>query len=385
MYYMKKQIFIILFFGLLFWVFNFVFAQEKVELYFFYSPTCPHCAEEKLFLAELENKCAEIEIKKFSTFKKENLELLEEFYKNYRVPPEAQGGVPITFIKERYFLGFDKKIGESIESYILELTQKTSQDSSPQTQCKTHFPFIGEVDISKFSPLVLAVILGTLDGFNVCSLGALVLILALVLTLRSRIKILLFGGIFILTTSIIYGILMVFWYKLFSFLAPYLTLMQILIGFLATGGAIYFLKQFFKFRKYGPTCEMEPGKGIASKFSSKIQELLKKPGNLFTIILIIFSFAAVITIVEYPCSAVVPLTFAGVLAQSQFSALQYLLYITIFILFYMLDEIIVFLIAVFTTKIWFASPKFVTWATLAEAIILFLLGIYYLFGSYFLL
>jgi len=45
----------------------------------------------------------------------------------------------------------------------------------------------------------------------------------------------------------------------------------------------------------------------------------------------------------------------------------------------MLDEIIVFLIAFFTMKIWLASSKIVVWITLLEAIILLALGFYYLF------
>jgi hypothetical protein len=46
----------------------------------------------------------------------------------------------------------------------------------------------------------------------------------------------------------------------------------------------------------------------------------------------------------------------------------------------MLDEIAVFLVAVLTMRLWLASGKFVTYATLVQAVILSLLGAYYLFG-----
>jgi len=49
-------------------------------------------------------------------------------------------------------------------------------------------------------------------------------------------------------------------------------------------------------------------------------------------------------------------------------------------LFYMFDEIIIFLIAFFTMTVKLTSAKFVTWITLIESIVLFLLGFYYLFG-----
>ena len=53
---MKKIIFAIFVSGLIFGGFNFVLAYEGVEVDFFYSPTCLHCAKEKIFLRELAEK-----------------------------------------------------------------------------------------------------------------------------------------------------------------------------------------------------------------------------------------------------------------------------------------------------------------------------------------
>jgi len=63
----------------------FVFAQEKIEIYFFYSLTCPHCAREKVFLEKLEEKYPEIEIKKLPLSERKNIKFLKEFYENYKV------------------------------------------------------------------------------------------------------------------------------------------------------------------------------------------------------------------------------------------------------------------------------------------------------------
>ncbi|GAI46497.1 unnamed protein product, partial [marine sediment metagenome] len=83
---MKKWIFIIFVLGLIFGVFDFVFAQEEqVEINFFYSKTCPHCTEEKVFLAGLEEKYPEIKINKFILSDRESVELLIDFYDKYEV------------------------------------------------------------------------------------------------------------------------------------------------------------------------------------------------------------------------------------------------------------------------------------------------------------
>lgn len=375
---MKKIIFVIFVLGLLFGAFDFALAQEeKVEIYFFYSRTCTACEAMEDFLDELEGKYPEIKINRFVL--SENVELVKELYQNCEVPPEKYGLVPVVFIGNRYFVGFGKIITKDIEETILKLIEGNSQESC-EPEGKIDLPIIGEIDIEKYSLPALAVLLGVLDGFNVCSLGALILILGLVLALRSRKKTLIFGGLFIFTTAVVYGLLILLWYKIFSFLAPYLKIMEILIGLLAVGGGIYFLRQFIRFRKYGPTCKASIGKGIIARFSAKFQESVKKSGNILLLIGNVLIFAGIITVVEFPCSAVVPVIFAGVLSQAQLPTFYYLLYIALFILFYMLDEIIIFLIAFFTMTIWLASSKAIIWITLTEAIILFMLGFYYLFG-----
>lgn len=379
---MKRFIIIILSLFFLFFVPSFVSAQSIIEINFFFSPTCPHCAEEEKFLDKLEEKYSEITINRYSVFEKSNLDLLKGFYEKYEVSREYQGMVPITFTNNKYFVGFNEKIGKDIEGCILECKQgavSKNNVSIIDLEGNISIPFLGEINIRKYSLPVLAFLLGVLDGFNVCSLGALVLILGLVLALGSRKKTLLFGGIFILTTAVVYGLLIFIWYQIFSYLVPYMKIMKAIIGLLGIGGAIYFFKQFLDFRKYGPTCGITPGQGIMAKFSAKFQNSLKNSANILILLGIVFLFAAIITIIEFPCSAVVPVAFAGILAQSNLSTVSYFFLIVFYLFFYLLDEIIVFLIAFFTMKIWLASSKAVTWITLLEAIILFSLGTYYLF------
>lgn len=351
---------------------------DKLEVNFFYSETCLHCAAEQKFLDTIEQKYPQVQINRHSISLAQCQGELIDLCKKHNIE-QYIGLVPLTFVGEEFFLGFDnpEDMGQKIEASTQN--QLEGLEKPNQNQEKINLPIIGEIDISKYSLPVLAVILGILDGFNICSLGALVLILGLVLALKSRKKILVFGGIFILTTAVVYGVLIFLWHQLFSLFAPYQKIMAILIAVIGIGGGIYFLKEFIKFKKQGPACDVV-GSNIVSKLSSKLQKKLTGTGGILAIVTSILIFAAVITIVEFPCSAAVPVVFAGVLAKAQLPAILYLFYITIFILLYMFDEILIFLIALFTLKLWLASPKFVTWITLVEAIILFALGFYYLIG-----
>ncbi len=373
----KKTLFFVLILILFLSFFSLVSAQGKIELNFFYSKTCPHCAKEKTFLEnEIVSKYSQVELNKLLI--SENVDFLKDFYKEYDVPEAKYGLVPILFIDGNYFLGFNEEIGEEIEECILSKIEGEKEPCpSSEKEDIVSIPFLGKIDASKYSLPALSVVLGFFDGFNVCSLGALVLILGLVLALRERRKIFIYGGVFIGTTALIYGLLIVVWHQIFSFLASYLRGMEILIGVLGICGGAYFLREFIRFRKYGPTCQNQ---GNISKFTLKIKKTLQESESIILIIGSLLSFAAIITIVEFPCSAAIPVFFASVLAEAQLPVSLYLLYIAIFVLFYMIDEIIVFLIAFFTMSIRIASPKFTTWITLLESVILFILGFYYLFG-----
>lgn len=353
---------------------SFVFAAHRVsegneaEIIFFWSSGCPHCTAEKSFLEELQNKYSQVEIKQYEFSK--NIELVKELYQKYEVPSREQGYVPITFTGERYFVGFNEQIGTEIEGCI----QECLGERIISTDQKVNIPFLDEINVENFSIPVLAVLLGALDGFNICSLGALVLILGLVFALKSRRKILIFGGTFILITVIVYGFLVFLWHQLFVFIAPSVKKMEILIGILALTGAAYFFREFLKSWKGRAVCQFG---GISEKLSQKIKRIFERKAGILVLIGTISLFAAIVTVIEFPCTAFFPVLFAGILAESNTPLFLSLFYIGLYILFYMLDEIIVLFIAALTMKIWIASPKFITILNLSASILLFLLGLYY--------
>lgn len=373
-----------------------IIGSGSVEINFFHSETCSVCAKTGIFLKGFQASDPEaVLIKKCSIAEEPVVKRLVEFYEKYEVPKSSFGTVPAIFIGERYFVGFSERVGEDIRSYVLQLAKdaKEQPTEQPTEQPKelaeqpeesgpkvVNLPIIGEIESSRYSLPFMAIVLGFFDGFNVCSLGALILILGLVLVLKSRKKILIFGSIFIITTAVIYGLLIVLWYHIFTLLTPYLKAMEILVGLLGIAGGIYFLKDFIKFKRQGPTCDLQTGQGLMSRFSEKMKRTLESKRSIIAVVVGILLFAVVITVAEFPCSAAVPLFFASTLADAQLSTLGYLSYIALFILFYMIDEIIIFVIAVLTMTVKIASKRVVIWITLIEAIVLFLLGLYYLFG-----
>src|SRR6056297_747024 len=191
--------------------------QEELDVYFFHAPGCPYCAKEKTFLDDIEKEYPGINVERYSIANSEHHDLLKRLVREHDAE-RFLGSVPMTFINDDFFLGFSESIGNDIEVSIKshlengvteEKVSTTTTNSVTDVSDKIDLPVAGEVDPHEYSLPVLSVMLGFLDGFNVCSLGALVLILGLVITLKSRKKILSLGGLFILTTAVIYGLLIV--------------------------------------------------------------------------------------------------------------------------------------------------------------------------------
>lgn len=340
--------------------------SKMVEILFFGSPSCPHCSAEKQFLDELKKEYPKITVKEYEL--SENINLINGLYKDYKVPKNQQGLIPATFIDDMFFLGFSDSIGSDIKGHIQGLEIEESSNIK--------IPFFGEVDIYDLSLPVLSVVLGIVDGFNVCSLGALVIILGLVLVLKSRKRILLLGGTFLVITGLTYGLLMFAWHQFFFFISPYVKSMELLIGLLSLVGGVYLLREFIKSRKQGAICSSG---NVVSKLSPKVEKIFSSKKSLVVLFGVVFLFSVIITIVEFPCSALLPVLFASILFESNLSMSSTLTYMAIFLFFYMLDEVIIFLIAFFTMKIKVISPKFVNAFSLIAALIFLFLGSYYIY------
>ncbi len=341
-------------------------GETKTEIIFFGSPTCPHCLTEKQFLQEIKKEYPEIVITEYNF--SQNIKKINKLYDEYQVPKNQQGLVPATFIGDSFFVGFNDIIAKDLENIIIG----KKQDNSSKLM---KLPFVGEVNIYKYSLPTLAVVLGIVDGFNVCSLGALIIILGLVMVLGSRKRILFLGGAFLLVTGITYGLLIFMWHQFFSVIAPYIKSMELLIGILSIIGGIYLLKEFIKSLKQGATCSSG---GIIAKLSPKVEKIFSSKKSILVLLGVVMLFAAAVTIIEFPCSAFLPVLFASILVESQISLPTTISYMTIFILFYMLDELIIFLIAFFTMRIKIVSPKFINIFNLIAALIFLFLGGFYL-------
>lgn len=93
--------------------------NNSVVIYFFWGDGCPHCANQKPFLEEMEKKYSELEVKMFEVYRsKNNQKLFQEIAQAYGIQAR---GVPATFIGDfEPIIGFGTKetTGVEIENRI---------------------------------------------------------------------------------------------------------------------------------------------------------------------------------------------------------------------------------------------------------------------------
>jgi glutaredoxin len=371
---------------------------NKVNVYLFYGNGCPHCAKERQFLSNvLTKKYPDLNLYEYEIYyDNSNVSLFKKVLTKLK---SDSSGVPFLIIGDEYFVGYSDNISpieiekrvkqclvenclDSVASIVgvnsgsnISINENTTVQSKDQKGEKIiNIPFIGKVDALKYSLPALTIIIGLLDGFNPCAMWTLLFLISLLLGMKDRKRMWILGITFIMASASVYFIFMAAWLNLILFLG-FVIWIRILIGILALIGGGYSLKEFIFNKKSG--CKV-----TGSEDRQKVFERLKsvvKQNNLWLALggIIILAFA--VNLVELICSAGLPAVYTQVLALNGLSSLQYYLYILLYVFFFMLDDLFVFFVAMYTLEMTGITTKYARVSRLVGGIIMLFIGILLIF------
>lgn len=367
--------------------------NDEITLHFFYSKTCPHCHDEMILLNKLEADRDDIKIIRYDIGDPSNVQTLKYYYQRYDVPQEYYGATPANFIeigseKGKYFIGYDKKMDDSIIAYFDDLKTGNDETGEQQDDQQTMLPFSDRFNWAGFSPLALSASLGALDGFNACAMVALAFLLTLLIGTKSRKKIILMGGVFIFVSGLVYYIFIAAWLNLFLFLG-YFKIITVAVAVIIILFALFLLKDYVS-GVVCKICNVVPGdkESILTKAQRKMfayaakmtQAEMSLPLALAGIALV----AAGVNLIELFCSIGLPLAYTRLLSAYGLPAWQYYFYLLVYVIFYMLDDFIIFMLAVITLRITKIGDKYLKAVKLISGIILLVLGLLFIFYPEFL-
>jgi thiol-disulfide isomerase/thioredoxin len=324
---------------------------KEVCLHFFYKDDCPQCQAllEKDLLEELENQY-EIDIKRHNINKEESNELYQTFKENYGL---SSGAYPIVFLDDKYYLG-EKSIRDNLEERIIECQQKgcdcpmerldgitpsvpSSSDFTPEDSEKVSLPLFGDINLSGIPLFVSTGLIAFVDGFNPCSLWLISFLLGIVIYTGSRKKILLVGTTFLVVTTAAYGFFMAGLLNVFMYIG-YLTWIQVGVALIALIFALVNIKDYFWYKKglsFTISDKYKP------KIFKNIRGLMKGERSTWSMMVGTAGLALGVVLVELPCTAGFPMVWTNLLAQYEVSAVTFVLLLLLYLLIYMIDEMIV--------------------------------------------
>ncbi len=314
----------------------------------FHGAGCPHCADALDFLDELQQRWPALTVTELEVWHDEaNRTLFRHFAAEHGF--EAQG-VPTIFLADQYWVGFSETVGQDIEATVESLMQ-ARDPATPTATADTvestavDVPLLGAVEVGGYSMVAATLLIGFADGMNPCSLWALSILLSLVLHSGSRRRVLVVGATFLLITSALYGIYMAGAYSALDY-ASEMTWIRAAVAFVAGVFGLIHLKSWFT----GGTNALSIPDGRKPSLYKKMRALADPDRSLPAVLGGTMVLAAGVSLLETPCTAGLPLLWTDMLADRSVSTGGAVLLFGVYLSVFLVDEILLFLLAVTTLK-----------------------------------
>jgi glutaredoxin len=337
--------------------------KDIINIYFFYGEGCPHCAKEKKFFKEeLTKKYKNVKIYSYEVWNNENnSNLLKQAKDIFKL---TNNNVPFTVIGDKSLTGYSDTTKEKIYNIIDEYQGEEVEENNYT------LPLIGKVNVQKFSLPLISIILGLIDGFNPCAMWILLFLINILIGENNKKRMFILGNIFLLTSGLVYflsmlGLTIVLNITTVVWIRNIIAVVAITLGILNLNT--------YRKTKNETGCHVVKNKK-RKNLIRKIKEYTSKKSLLLAIMGIIV-LAISVNLVELACSLGFPAVYSEILAINQITGFKRILYLIFYNIFYMLDDLIVFYIAVFTLNIKAISNKYSKYSNLIGGLIIFLIGL----------
>jgi cytochrome c biogenesis protein CcdA/thiol-disulfide isomerase/thioredoxin len=360
-------------------------AQQAgpVIIYFFWGDGCPHCAEAEPFLADLAERYPSVEVRAYEVwYHEENREPLIQMAAKFGFEPT---GVPTIFLGDRYWVGFaEDPTGAEIAAAVDACVRSGCPDAgsgvlapaaapapeataispaaaapaeSPRAAAVASaqpspsagslaLPLIGSIDLATQSLAISTALIAFVDGFNPCSLWVLSMLLALTLHTGSRRKVFIIGLVFLTVTSLVYVLFIAGLFSLFTVVsfAPWI---RVVIALVALFFAVVNIKDYFWYKEgisFTIADDKKPG------LYRSMRRVLNAGDSIPALIGATVVMSAGASLVEFSCTAGFPVLWTNLLVAQGATVLTFAVLLLLYMVIYQIDELAIFLAAVFSLR-----------------------------------
>ncbi len=315
-------------------------ADEAVlDVYFFYSDTCPHCARQEPLMQDIDQHNQDVDVHFLEVSR--NLQTWQEFRERYNI---ASGAVPRTFVEDTIFIGYSESDGPleynpvytGFIGYRNQIIRAIAQAAGHEIQVSAaiegpniQFPWVAlgipllylasfplvrrqlqqpqsrrywlgglaaicilslflvvsltpEAVIREFAqglpfPLFVSTI-ALADGFNPCAFTVLIILLSLLTYTERRRDMILVGGTFITTSAVMYFLFILVMIGMGSVLLErYGALFLLVLGIGIAIAGLLNIKDYFWFKQGVSLSLSEAQQRTISQKAGKIVRDLRNP------------------------------------------------------------------------------------------------------------
>lgn len=366
-----------------------IFGKAKeLNIYLFYGDKCPHCAELEKFLEQYLDDNKNVILNKYEVWS--NKENQEKYNEVQKILNDYSNGVPYLIIGNNVITGYDSEITpERIKNTITyysnfdykdkvgiylgtttEEEENLKEDGKKYEDAEVNIPILGKKKSKEVPILLSTILIGLVDGFNPCAMWILIFLISMLLGMKNVKRKWALGITFLLSSALVYFLFLISWLNLAVFLNN-IILIRMGISIIAVFFGILTILKFF-FVKEDDGCEVVDKSG-RKKIINSIKKIIKEKSFILALFGIVV-LAASVNVIELLCSLGLPVMFTQILTINEVSKTAQIIYSLIYVFFFLIDDIVVFTIAMKTLEIKAISNKFGKYSHLIGGIIMLIIG-----------
>ena len=331
------------------WVSEGTDGEARIVVYYFYSDSCPHCVEARPFVAALDDRDW-IDLRAYEITRSRESGLL------YRDTAAAIGeqarSVPAFIFCGSMHTGFDRP--ETTGAVLLARMENCRADPDrhlamlqqggpkPGQVMGMEVPLLGFINPSDWGLPILTVVIAGLDAFNPCAFFVLLFLLSLMVHARSRARMMLVGGTFVVISGVIYFIFMAAWLNVFLLIGELRTV-TLVAGLIAVSLAAINIKDYFWFQSGGPSLSIPESKkpGMYQRMRN-----LVAAKSLWGLLAGTVVLAIAVNSYELLCTAGLPMVYTRILTLREADTFVYYTYLVLYNIIYVIPLLIIVLLFV---------------------------------------
>ena len=329
--------------------------RSEVLVEVFSRDGCPHCAAAEAYLRELQRARSELRVRRYDVV--DDRAALDRLRVLAAEAGVAQAAVPTFYVRGRLFVGFDtaETTGKSIEAWIDEAATEHAAGPAPTCepsstsacappiaakQYRMRVPLLGELDVRELGLPLFTITVGLIDGFNPCAMWVLLFLLSMLIHLKSRARMALIAGTFVLVSGLVYFAFMSAWLNFFL-LVGLSRGIQIGLGVIAIAVGSVHIKDFFAF---GRGVSLSIPDAAKPGIYRRVRDVLRAE-HLGAALVAVVVLAAMVNLVELLCTAGLPALYTQVLTSQGIRTGAYYAYLALYNIAYMFDDSVMLAVA----------------------------------------